>query len=101
MSDISPELVERMVVLVRDLHADHLRYNLHDRQQDFCQRTAAIVAELPEPVDPDMIEARELVCVRQHVGQANIIREGKMDHMLDVRAAFDGIKRGRELAGQP
>lgn len=52
VADPSPELVERMVELIRDLRADHLQYNLHDREQAFVRRTAAILAEL-EPVDPD------------------------------------------------
>jgi hypothetical protein len=66
-----------------------------------------IVAMLPKPVDPDMIEAREVVCENHHdrhpespwhADQAAMVRSGKVDNMLEVQAAYHGIKRGRELA---
>lgn len=99
---VGPELVERMVALVRDLHADHLRYNLHDRQQDFCVRTAAIVAELPEPVDPDLIEVRALAAtVGLHFGLAerlSYIADGRGDNWYETQLALAALKRGRELA---
>jgi hypothetical protein len=99
MADISPELVERMVALVRDLHADHLRYDLHDREQNFCKRTAAIVADLPVPVDPDLIEAREIAAARySREDQKRLVLDGKWDCGEPVVAALAGIKRGRELA---
>lgn len=101
MTKIDDALVERMVKLVRDLHADHVEHNMHDRVQDFVARTAAIVAELPEPVDPDLIEARKLVAKRYN-------RETSSDAILEtllgddddtdaVRNCVAAIKRGREL----
>lgn len=67
----------------------------------------AIAALLPRPVDPDLIEAREVVCGYHHdkhpespwhIGQAELVRSGRNDNMLDVQAAYFGLKRGRELA---
>lgn len=51
---IPSEIVEDMERLIRDLRADHLRYDMHDRAQDFCSRTEAVVAALDalKPVDP-------------------------------------------------
>jgi hypothetical protein len=58
------------------------------------------------PVDPDLIAAREVVCGYHHdkhpespwhVGHAEIVRSGRLDNMLDVQAAYHGIKRGRIL----
>lgn len=100
---ISDALVGRMVVLVRDLHADHLTCNMQDRVQDFVARTAAIVAELPKSVDPDLIEAREVAaacldCPGQSVTYLKLIRSGTNDHYSEVRIALAAIKRGRELA---
>jgi hypothetical protein len=101
--EIAPELVERMAALIRDLHADHLTYAMHDRVQDFVARTAAIVAELPKPVDPDLIEARNLAASRWDREDMNswaqTILSGACDGHTDVTLALTAIKRGRELAG--
>lgn len=101
MTKIDDALVERMVKLVRDLHADHVEHNMHDRVQDFVARTAAIVAELPEPVDPDLIEARhqesEALERNGFIEGALRVRNGEMDEEGPVRCRLEGIKRGREL----
>jgi hypothetical protein len=92
-------MVERMAELVRDLHADHQKHDLHDRVNDFCVRTAAIVAELPKPIDPDLIEARELVVVgnESFPTWCSDVRKGLHDTSEEVRLALAGIRRGREL----
>lgn len=94
-------LWERMVDLIRDLHADHLKHGAHDYLQDFVARTAAIVAELPVPIDPDLIEAREIAADRWDReamdGWAQIVLAGSCDHHTDVQLALKAIKRGREL----
>lgn len=65
-----------------------------------------IMTKEEPPVDPDLIEAREVVCGYHHdkhpespwhIGQAEMVRSGNFDNMLDVQAAYHGIKRGREL----
>lgn len=96
---LDPALVERMVALVRDLHADHVKHGAHDYVQDFVARTAAIVAELPKPIDPDLIEAREMA---EALGWASAnrledLRTGRMDDFQGVKALLDALKRGREL----
>lgn len=48
----SKELWARVAALLRDLREEHLRYDLHDREQDFVARTAAILAELEPKPDP-------------------------------------------------
>lgn len=65
-----------------------------------------IMSKEEPPVDPDMIAAREVVCGYHHdkhpespwhVEQAEMVRSGRFDNMLDVQAAYHGIKRGRAL----
>lgn len=105
MTDISPELQARMIALIRDLHADHMKYDLHDRQQDFCARTAAIVALLPVEVDADLVAARELLaarydrelCPESYVATTRAILAGEDDGTLSVQYVLAAIKRGREL----
>lgn len=60
---------------------------------------AAIVAELPEPVDSDLIEARELAANRGDDMDARILA-GEMDAFDSVLHRLEGIKRGRSLASQ-
>lgn len=67
----------------------------------------AMVAELPPPVDPDLIEAREMAAVRysqrgetQLALVARPYRSGLNDEHWDVQTALAGIKRGRELERQ-
>lgn len=86
MTKIDDALVERMVNLVRDLHADHVEHNMHDRVQDFVARTAAIVAELPEPVDPDVAEVDAIL---------NAAEFYWTDRAREVAVSI--LKRGREL----
>ncbi len=110
MSDISPELVDKMVTLVRTMAAcgepltDHF---IKGSGAYFAYRDAkAIAALLPEPVDPDLIEARELAIKHcTNVGTTGegideyAVREGRYDQGYAVRGMLAAIKRGRELAG--
>jgi len=96
--DISPEVVERMAALVRDLHADHVKHGAHDYVQDFVARTAAIVAELPKPVDPDLIEARRMAADLNQGSTRTEWMAGRWDAGPAVQWHLAGIKRGRELA---
>ena len=112
MSEISQELVGRMAALVRGMaeHEPFIMPATHGTAaSDDYARAKIIAAELPVPVDPDLIAAREVVCGYHHdkhpespwhVEQAELVRSGRNDRMLDVQAAYFGIKRGRELAGE-
>jgi len=103
--EIPAEVVERMVALVRDMV--RVSRNVGDTALGTQFLEARCISELlPEPVDPDLVEAREVVCGYHHdkhpesfwhVEQAEVVRSGRFDRMLDVQAAYHGIKRGREL----
>lgn len=102
VTKISPELVARMEQLVRDLHEDHIKHGAHDYVQDFVSRAAAIVADLPKPVDPDLIEARRVAehrsSVRGYLYPLDAFCQGHRDDGDDVQIALAAIKRGRALA---
>lgn len=108
---ISSELVERMVALVRNVAAINLqqsdiRVGLAARAPVSVAR--AIVDWLPEPVDPDLIEARDLIADAVLFGagalsdlerpRAPNFRAGECDSGDLVSRALAMIKRGRELA---
>lgn len=96
----SEECIQRMEALVRKMASTVLiRYDPRDIDArdlplgDY-REAAAIVAMLPEPVDPDQIEAR--VIVRKVLGIY-----GPMcphDKSADIAIALAALKRGRELA---
>lgn len=102
--EISQELVERCVALTRRIvEAMDGRVLLGQGDElAIVKEARAIVAEL----DADIIEAREVVCAYHdkypeslwHQEQAAVVRSGRYDKMLDVQAAYHGIRRGRELA---
>lgn len=65
-----------------------------------------IMSKEDPPVDPDLIEARTLVCVcdhdkwpddEWHLDQARLVKGGSQDSSWRVIMALEGIKRGREL----
>jgi hypothetical protein len=63
-----------------------------------------MTADLPKPVDPDLIEAREIAASMLEVAQGGThieeTRRGERDGYVHVCIAFAGIQRGRELAGE-
>ena len=66
----------------------------------------AIVAKLPEPVDPDPIEARELFIESEGGVDADAtvvaeVRRGDADVSDEVQLLLKGIKRGRKLESSP
>lgn len=104
--EISPELVERMVALVRAYgHGAGLAFEQATGRSVFAE--AMLLADLlPEPVDPDLIEAREIVASGHdvyaaespwHANEAVKVRAGQDDRLFRVADTFAGIKRGREL----
>lgn len=110
MSEIKPELVERMVALVEraanipDGGEIWLRSNWLSQ---LVRHAADIAAELPQTVDPDLVEARKITVVPasdyEHVNDK--IRRGHWlngvyDNDPMIQIALAAIKRGRELAVQ-
>lgn len=97
--DISQELAQRMAVLLRS------QVERHAGEADVApalNEARAIVAELPEPVDPDVLEARRLVeCTVHWSPQTDRdLASGKNDDTPEMRIALAAIKRGRELAAK-
>lgn len=85
--EIDPALVERMVDLVRRIDAIGLAGPIPEEAR-------AIVAELPAPVDPDLMLARETVA-KWRIGYGEAIRRGEAwTEMVD--AVLMGIKAVRQ-----
>ncbi|RYG90141.1 MAG: hypothetical protein EON59_00745 [Alphaproteobacteria bacterium] len=102
VEQIPAEVVERMVALVR-----RLARGPNERGRFFVQNVEdearELIALLPEPVDPDLLEARELFIALEGGVDADrdVIRDilqGKADCADEIRHLLAGIKRGRELA---
>jgi hypothetical protein len=102
-AEISPDLVERMVDHIRKAAE---RYRDVRTSEPLHRELLELAAELPVPVDPDLVEAREMVARSHdvwpdsawHVGQAENARAGILDGCFRVSDTLAGIKRGRELA---
>lgn len=100
--EVGPEVVERMIALVRAVSG-------HGGTMVNLSEARAIVALLPEPVDADLLEARErAIALLSKTAVSNgipdqhpaiiRIREGRGDHNSFVVDILAAIKRGRELA---
>lgn len=91
--EIAPELVERMVALVRGMVAlPEASARPHGAAFEKAREIAAL---LPEPIDPDLIEAIALVNSKIDISGAAT----KAQHWA-VQMALACIKRGRELAAK-
>lgn len=96
MSEIPQELVDRMIVLMRNF-AQGSERTIPEATSLLRDCAKCILAELPKPVDPDLIEARAIA--GSHCGgdlQDNIM-SGSWDGDIIVRHVYAAIKRGREL----
>lgn len=100
MTEYDPQIVERMVALVRELHEDHVKHGSYDIVQDFVAKTAAIIAELPAPVDPDLLLAREVAAETASIGDWSAqVLAGARDNEKPVRCSLAAIKRVRAETG--
>jgi hypothetical protein len=95
MSEISPELVERMVALVRRC-ANASRTSAE--QTEIGAEARSMLKELPEP---DLIEARGFF-IKRHGHDvsdqfATYARQGAYDKDEEMQLWLSAIKRGREL----
>lgn len=93
--DITQEAVERMMAVLRELAQETPRTT---QQTRIWNEIRAIVSLLPEPVDPDLVEAREMACAGLNPPMAKSVRVGEYDACPTVLYRIEGIKRGRELA---
>lgn len=105
---IPQEAVERMVALVRGMAVGDPRIAACPH----CTEARAIVAMLPEPVDPDLPEVREdLALFYENENAKRVwpdsgfqetmiadVRAGRLDHTPPIRFGLIAFKRGRELA---
>lgn len=97
MSDISPEAIERMVALVRERIFAYREWDA-DSFPNYITEARAIVALLPEPVDPDLPIAREIADDKRLARDSYPFGQGQSDTHPLVQSALAGIRRGRELA---
>lgn len=93
----SDELVGRMVAHFRAVVEKYKDVNPRNNAELIEAR--AIVAELPKPVDPDLVEAREICALAQHPRfsspeAAESYRLGAYDSDTCVQHALAAIKRG-------
>jgi len=76
----------------------------HFNLASLSEEARAIVAELPQPVDPDLLEARKIeydICDEQGIDPEPALR-GEWDDKPGVRGVLAAIKRGRALErGEP
>lgn len=99
---VPAELVERMVALVRGIRGSGSLCYAKEVEHLY-DEASAIAALLPEPVDPDLIEARKIVAERNgnlriECGYRQRVLDGQEDDHPAVMNTLAAIKRGRELA---
>jgi hypothetical protein len=104
---ISVDVVRRMVALVRRMGDEERRRSdrdmiVNEAVSDF-KEARIILADLPKPIDPDLIEARDIAL--RHALPSIIdglasshTRQGACDNAPYMDAIRDALKRGRELA---
>jgi hypothetical protein len=95
MTDLSPETVGKLVDHARRVVAKY--HDVKPGKNPELDDLRAIVAELPEPVDQDLVEARK-VC-EEVIPSGSAFLEGEWDDGDIMVAALAAIKRGRALAG--
>jgi hypothetical protein len=90
---ISDDLVERMVALVRQLQSN---YCMSVPPEVFSE-AAAIVAELPQPTDPAIAEARRL-CREFMMGAHGTegLEDGDLDHTPLMQTMIKAVRWGWE-----
>jgi len=98
MTKTAMEMLDRMEALVRRLAA-------HDEAMGgraviplgMLAEARAIVAELPEPVDADLLTARELAALGQvHSTAAEKYRKGMYDNDTCIKQTVQALRHARE-----
>lgn len=106
-AEIPQEAVERAIAFMHYM----ARKPIDERFLGYeAEMARDILRLIPEPVDPDLIEARNVAgdamaaavranfCKSYSTGAINAVRTGNDDDNIYVIAALAGIKRGREIA---
>ncbi len=94
--EVAPEIVERMVALIETLAANGK--NTSSGVMGYADEAKAIVKLLPEPIDPDLPDARKIAATDGMATLRAGIIAGNYDHAYGVKVALAGIKRGRHLS---
>jgi hypothetical protein len=103
---VSPadDIAARMEKALRKLAAEDIRSHQSDGVQAAIFEARNIVAELPEVVDGDLLEAREIACEQlmsfgasSEMIAADDISKGERDDAIVVHVALAAIRRGRAL----
>ena len=100
-TEISPELVERIRVLLTKLHDTAARCTSQDA---LWPELSEVIPLLPKPVDPDLIEVRQIIAEHYKWLQPSAphlveqVMSGFGDGWFQTKCALQAIKRGRELA---
>lgn len=92
-ADTKPDVTARMEALVRRMALADICSTQTDLVQQSIYDARAIVALLPEPVDPDLIEARRIVSEQGYPADYDNVDDDSI-----VGIAYACLKRGRELA---
>ncbi len=95
--DIAPEVVERMVAVIR-AYVGGVPFVSEGSKSIYAE--ACEIAALLKPVDPDLVEARRVACdavPSWGEDQERDCTAGKYDKNLFVIIALAAIRRGREL----
>ena len=100
MSEIAPELVSRMIALIETVAANGK--NTSSGVMGYADEAKAIIALLPEPVDPDLIEARKIslaygLPAALHRLTMRRTKAGEADGKVAIQSVLEALKRGREL----
>jgi hypothetical protein len=99
MSGVSEALVERCMQLARDVaNAPYFPGSGWAKvEPDIYDQARAIAAELPKPVDPDLLEARQIASDASNKFDRKGYESGQFDEWPMVKTILAAIKRGREL----
>lgn len=90
---LDPELVDQMVRLVRDMERQGVDCDVNTNEH--YNRADAIAAELPpEPVDPVVARAREIVAGETDGSVATSFRSGERDSVPAMRAVIRALREG-------
>jgi hypothetical protein len=103
MTEYDPALVERLIGVAREFDAEWDKNGMTaiGSGHPITRRLRAIVAELPAPVDPDLLAAREIaaeIAPRQNWVASDFI-DGKYDDTPAIEGLLKAIRKGRELGG--
>jgi adenylate kinase family enzyme len=101
MTEISQALAARMAAAIRAIYDGGPRTTA---QAKAWQEIDCILSQLPKPVDPDVLECREILATiaeeNDWPNNARLWRSGSWDNQSEMQLCLVSLKRGRELAAE-